>query len=84
MVLVSCGIGHNPIHIFEGSGMKKICKKFNRLSFMNCLKEAIGLKLYYNGRNYFYAWNANHAIKKMTTDKLYIINDYGEKIEVTQ
>ena len=56
-------------------------KDFNRLSFINSIKEMIGLKLYFTNGNYFYAWGADHAYRKVGFCELFIVNDYGEKIK---
>jgi len=53
-----------------------------RLNFINSIKEMFGLRLYFDGEYYFYAWNADHALKKINNDTLFLINDYGEKIDV--
>ena len=54
------------------------------MSVRNDWKELIGMRLYLYQDKYFYAWNANHALKKLgkvLNESLFIINDYGEKIE---
>ena len=44
---------------------------FDRCSFINSLKEFIGLHLYWDGKKYFYAWNAKSALKKTQSKNLY-------------
>ena len=57
-------------------------KEFDRCSFWNSLKEMIGLNLYFDGEKYFYAWNADNALKNIPGKTLFMINCYGEKIDV--
>jgi len=45
--------------------------------------EMMGLSRYKTeSGKYFYAWSANHAIKKHPNEKLFIITEFGGKIHV--
>lgn len=46
--------------------------------------EVLGMCFYYCNGIYFYAWNHKQARKKYPTGCLYVVNDYGNKIECVE
>ncbi len=62
--------------------MKRFKDVSRRLGFINSLKEGFGFRLYFDGEYYFYAWNADRALNKINGNILFLINDYGQMINV--